>query len=257
MSKRNVAVGSFGVLALIGVSVTYASASTTTTTLSACYAKSDANELHLVAGSASCPRGYTKVTWNIVGQRGPVGARGATGAVGPRGATGPQGAPGAPGAAGSAGPQGAPGPQGAAGAQGAPGPQGSPGLSHGTFTWHITHAADGSTSATATGNTVLPKGTTLSWDPNQSTVTGDFSSCTRFFAFTADNARGVVPFTYDPSSFGGGWQQGTGSGANGDTYVTDANVPLTWRASCATATDYAPVPAFDATVVFTIDEPYT
>jgi hypothetical protein len=89
-------------------------------TIAACYRTgSSPAVLERIAGSASCPRGYTKVTWN---QQGPQGPRGATGAQGPRGATGAQGPKGATGATGAQGPAG---PKGTTGAQGPVGPAGA------------------------------------------------------------------------------------------------------------------------------------
>ena len=65
-------------------------------TIAACYKTgSSPAALERITGSASCPRGYTKITWNQQGPQGPKGVTGATGAQGPKGATGATGATGA------------------------------------------------------------------------------------------------------------------------------------------------------------------
>lgn len=68
-------------------------------TIAACYKTgSSPAALERITGSASCPRGYTKITWNQQGPQGPKGATGATGATGARGPAGPQGPAGPAGA---------------------------------------------------------------------------------------------------------------------------------------------------------------
>lgn len=61
----------------------------TTSTIKACYqGGTSPAALKHVASSASCPKGYTSLTWNKVGPQGPVGAQGARGAQGPQGPAG-------------------------------------------------------------------------------------------------------------------------------------------------------------------------
>jgi hypothetical protein len=59
--------------------------------------------------TASCPKGYTALSWNQTGTQGPKGDTGPAGPTGPTGPTGPKG---------DIGPQGDPGPQGPAGPAG-------------------------------------------------------------------------------------------------------------------------------------------
>jgi Collagen triple helix repeat (20 copies) len=97
-----------------------------------CYEPAAANlyTLRLIKAGASCPKGYTAISWN---QAGPAGPTGATGPAGPTGATGPAGPVGATGpagpvgATGPAGPVGATGPAGPVGATGPAGPVGATG----------------------------------------------------------------------------------------------------------------------------------
>lgn len=64
--------------------------------------------LNLTTRAAACPRGQYKVSWSVVGQKGPRGKRGAKGKPGPRGATGRPGQDGAAGPTGPIGPAGSP-----------------------------------------------------------------------------------------------------------------------------------------------------
>jgi hypothetical protein len=103
-------------------------------TISGCYstAATSLRAFFLIdrQSGATCPRGFTEISFS---QRGPAGATGAVGPkgdVGPAGATGavgPKGDPGAAGATGSAGAPGADGPQGPTGPAGAPGATGAAG----------------------------------------------------------------------------------------------------------------------------------
>src|ERR1700731_5414207 len=68
--------------------------------IQACY-KSGQNPSGLeLLTKGSCPKGFSKVTWNVQGPAGPKGA------TGPQGHVGPAGAKGATGAAGPSGPAG-------------------------------------------------------------------------------------------------------------------------------------------------------
>jgi hypothetical protein len=101
--------------------VALASDASTPTTINACYKPSSApSVLKRIAPTATCPTGYTGLTWNQTGPPGPQGPQGQTGATGPQGATGQQG------------------PQGVPGQQGATGPQGPPGVSYGVAGWNNT-----------------------------------------------------------------------------------------------------------------------
>jgi hypothetical protein len=82
--------------------------------------------LDIVAANTTCPRGWTKISWDVTGPPGPQGSQG------PAGATGPQGVAGATGPQGNTGATGAQGPQGVAGATGATGPQGQTGATGAT-----------------------------------------------------------------------------------------------------------------------------
>jgi hypothetical protein len=104
-------------------------------TIYACYSNTT-KALSETTKTTACKTGFTELSWNAVGPKGPAGPQGAKGATGPQGATGSTGPQGAKGATGNTGPQGAAGPQGAtgsvgpqgpAGPQGAVGPQGPPG----------------------------------------------------------------------------------------------------------------------------------
>lgn len=79
-------------------------------------------------GPITCPKGSTKVAWNM---QGPAGAPGVAGTAGPKGDTGAAGATGPAGATGATGPQGPSngivGPAGPAGPRGPEGPQGPQG----------------------------------------------------------------------------------------------------------------------------------
>ncbi|MCW2932604.1 MAG: Collagen triple helix repeat protein [Actinomycetia bacterium] len=99
-------------------------------TITACYKTGSApTALDRVNNGASCPKGYTKLVWNL---QGPAGPRGATGATGPKGATGATGATGNAGSQGPAGPQGPAGSKGAIGATGATGAAGATGATGAT-----------------------------------------------------------------------------------------------------------------------------
>jgi hypothetical protein len=78
--------------------VALASDASTPTTINACYKPSSGlSTLKRIASTATCPTGYTSLTWNKTGLPGPQGPQGQTGqqgAPGPQGATGPQGPPG-------------------------------------------------------------------------------------------------------------------------------------------------------------------
>jgi hypothetical protein len=74
--------------------------------------------VRIVAASATCRRGESRVAWNAQGTRGAAGAAGAAGPQGPAGAAGAAGPKGDTGARGAAGPAGPAGPQGAAGPAG-------------------------------------------------------------------------------------------------------------------------------------------
>ncbi len=117
--------------AALGGGAMAVAASGSTSTLSACVARS--GDMRLLAEGKTCRRGERLITWNV---KGPRGRTGAVGATGPNGATGPAGEAGATGATGSQGPvgaigaAGATGPKGDAGvpgATGAPGPKGDTG----------------------------------------------------------------------------------------------------------------------------------
>jgi collagen triple helix repeat protein len=69
--------------------------------------------LRVIDSAATCARGETALSWNVVGPR---GLQGPAGPAGVAGAMGPQG------------PQGVPGPQGSQGLPGLPGPAGASGL---------------------------------------------------------------------------------------------------------------------------------
>lgn len=93
-----------------------ASGTSAPATISACYkAGSSPTALEWIKTTGSCPRGYTKVSWNQRGVQGPAGSKGATGTRGAAGATGARGATGATGARGTTGATGPTGAQGPAG----------------------------------------------------------------------------------------------------------------------------------------------
>lgn len=100
--------------------------------LGACFALDD-GALRLVPAKAGCNRNERRISWSLLGQKGPTGDKGPDGAPGPQGiqgprgdqgATGPTGAPGPAGAQGERGEQGPVGPAGPEGPQGDPGPEG-------------------------------------------------------------------------------------------------------------------------------------
>jgi hypothetical protein len=80
----------------------FALGATSTPTITACYLNKAPHTLSHTTGA--CPKGYTKLTWNITGPQGAAGKTGPTGAVGATGATGQTGAAGAQGSTGPAGP---------------------------------------------------------------------------------------------------------------------------------------------------------
>lgn len=109
-----------------------------TNTIYACVKKN--GDVSLSGENERCKNNESRVSWNIVGPRGPKGDTGATGPQGPKGDKGDTGAQGAKGDTGATGPPGLKGDTGATGAAGAPGaqgpagpqgPQGSPGTSGG------------------------------------------------------------------------------------------------------------------------------
>src|ERR1700740_2000062 len=72
-----------------GVALASTSSSPAPSTVTACYKTGSApTALDRVSNGASCPKGYTKLVWNMQGPAGPRGATGATGPAGPRGTTG-------------------------------------------------------------------------------------------------------------------------------------------------------------------------
>jgi hypothetical protein len=71
--------------------------------------RSDFTGLLFVPKSASCPRFFTLISWDVSGLPGPPGPQGPPGATGPQGPIGPTGATGPQGPAGPTGPQGPPG----------------------------------------------------------------------------------------------------------------------------------------------------
>jgi hypothetical protein len=92
--------------ALANTATPHATGQASTGTIKACYLTSSTSApqtLKRVPSSASCPKGYSSLTWNKQGPAGPAGPKGATGS---KGATGPQGATGAQGATGPQGPAG-------------------------------------------------------------------------------------------------------------------------------------------------------
>jgi Collagen triple helix repeat (20 copies) len=107
----------------------------------ACYqpGKKPAELKVLTSGKATCPKGYTTLTWNQTGPQGRPGPKGATGPAGPQGVAGPKGDTGPAGPQGVAGPKGdtgATGPQGVAGPKGDTGPAG---LATGLYAASSTH----------------------------------------------------------------------------------------------------------------------
>lgn len=100
-----------------------ATAATGSTRIYACIAGAS-KTLQLTTKNARCPRGQTKVLWNVTGVAGPRRPEGGTGTSG---ATGAKGEAGAAGPAGPAGPIGAAGPRGDAGPAGSAGPSGETG----------------------------------------------------------------------------------------------------------------------------------
>jgi hypothetical protein len=77
--------------ALANTATPHATGQASTGTIKACYLTSSTSApqtLKRVSSSASCPKGYSSLTWNKQGPAGPAGPKGATGA---KGATGPQG----------------------------------------------------------------------------------------------------------------------------------------------------------------------
>jgi hypothetical protein len=66
-------------------------------------------DLRIVAANATCPRGWTLISWNVTGPPGPIGPQGPQGA---QGVPGPQGTQGVQGVAGPSGPTGPAGPSG-------------------------------------------------------------------------------------------------------------------------------------------------
>jgi hypothetical protein len=73
----------------VSLAATHTGASSTSTTVHACV-NNKTHQLYQRHG-ASCPRGYTALSWNITGPRGATGPRGPRGATGPAGPQGPAG----------------------------------------------------------------------------------------------------------------------------------------------------------------------
>ena len=129
--------------AVAAVAATSASIPSSDGTITGCYstATTSLRAFFLIdrQSGATCPRGFTEISFSqrgpagatgAAGPKGDVGPAGATGPAGTRGADGPQGpvgAVGAPGATGIAGPAGPAGPIGAQGVPGETGPAGPTG----------------------------------------------------------------------------------------------------------------------------------
>src|SRR5712691_1070805 len=69
------------------------------TVMYACVNKTSGT-IHIVAATATCAAGETKLQWNVEGPSGPQGPQGPAGAQGPPGPAGPAGAAGTAGAQG-------------------------------------------------------------------------------------------------------------------------------------------------------------
>jgi hypothetical protein len=83
--KRTGIVAAAAVAAAVvsGGGVAMATTSSAPATISGCYKTgSSPTALEWVKTTASCPKGYTKITWNQQGVQGPAGAKGATGPAG-------------------------------------------------------------------------------------------------------------------------------------------------------------------------------
>jgi hypothetical protein len=132
-------------------------------TITGCYKTGSAPAaLDRVNNGASCPKGYTRLVWNLQGPAGPAGPRGATGATGAKGATGPQGPTGPKGATGATGPQ---------------GPAGSPATAYGSENGDIA-LSDGQADTVLTTTPVTVAGTYLvTASLTVSVNTGDYLGC--------------------------------------------------------------------------------
>jgi hypothetical protein len=100
LNSKRTRVAVVGALTLVlgGAGVTYANAtSTTSTTITAC-SLTGIGQLRMVDSAKECKKGERVVVWNVTGPAGPVGPKGATGASGAKGDTGPKGATGTTGA---------------------------------------------------------------------------------------------------------------------------------------------------------------
>jgi hypothetical protein len=152
-----------------GVALASSSASAPPT-ITACYkAGSAPTALDRVNNGAACPKGDTKLVWNL------QGPRGATGAAGPKGATG---AAGKAGAQGTAGAKGATGATGATGAQGPAGPAGNPAGASGA-SGTIVNLGDAKLHTVLTTSPVSVPGTYLVTASVDAVVdTGDYVACT-------------------------------------------------------------------------------
>jgi hypothetical protein len=91
---------------LVALAATPAGAATTSVKLYACVTPSY-KTLKLTTARAKCPKGQTKVSWNVQGPKGAPETNGASGPAGPKGDKGDTGATGANGAQGAAGAPGA------------------------------------------------------------------------------------------------------------------------------------------------------
>jgi hypothetical protein len=113
---------------LLALVATTAGAATTSVKLYACVTPSF-KTLNLTTAKAKCPKGQSKVSWNVQGPRGPKGAPGSdgtSGTGGKDGTSGPAGAKGDKGDSGAAGAKGDTGTAGPTGSTGATGADGTP-----------------------------------------------------------------------------------------------------------------------------------
>jgi len=162
-ARRLGVLGALGTAAALAVTtaggVALASDAGSPATINACYKPSSApSTLKRIASTATCPTGYTSLTWN---QTGPQGPKGQTGQQGPQGTPGQQG------------------PQGVPGQQGATGPQGPPGVSVGVSGYNLVFEGLSTTPQVVVLAAALPVSATyyVSASITVKVVAGDSVSC--------------------------------------------------------------------------------
>jgi hypothetical protein len=211
----------------------------TTGKITACYAK-DGGSVRVInaQNGQKCTRGETTLAWN---QR---GRRGATGATGPQGQTGAQGGIGA------TGPQGATGAAGQQGPQGDTGPPGDPAAVT-EYEWTIEYPGGADDFVSVYGQTIIPAGTPLNFDPATSEFIGNVSACGPggfFLVISAETGQDLI-YGVDHFSPGDDQNRWHTFGSGDGPFIVATDRVLSWRAGCYSNIQ-GPVPPFSARVRF-------